>query len=256
MSTYFVTRQAGELIPCLDVFYIILHKFTPEKVEKRDYMISSPSPTQQPPDPDVQPAERQGRSTSIKQRPGQTPAAKFVKAIFRPLFKGIYYLLRGIRTHKLVTLGIVVLLLISVFATSFVLTRQMPFGIGQDQFDFHVNGKNGGGDLVKNWLYAVRDGNVTQLALLQKNINQPPDPNQLVNQFSQAKAHLTWKAINVISAYSESDTTVDSFVEVDLSASGPGGNSSALVIFHFVTLNSQGEFLINADVVSFRPTLR
>jgi len=219
-------------------------------------MISSPSPTQQPSDPDVKPEEKKVRSTPARRRTGQTPVALFVKAIFRPLFKGIYYLLRGIRNHKLVTLGIIVLLLISVFATSYFSTGLFPLGIGQDQFDFHVNGKNGGGDLVKNWLYAVRDGNVTQLALLQKNINQPPDPNQLVNQFSQAKAHLTWKAINVISTYSESDTTLDSFVEVDLSASGPGGNSSALVIFHFVTLNSQGEFLINADVVSFRPTLR
>ncbi len=218
-------------------------------------MISSPSPTQQPPDPDVKPAQRQVKATSTKQRPGQTPTAKFFKAIFRPIFKGIYYLLRGIRTHKIVTLGIVVLLLISVFATSYFSTGLLPFGIGNDQFNFHVNGKNGGGDLVKNWLYALRDGNVTQLSLLQKDISQPQDPTQLVSQFSQAKAHLTWKTINVISAYSESDTTVDSFVEVDLSATGPGGNTSGIVIFHFVTLSSQGELLLKADPIVFRAPL-
>ncbi len=219
-------------------------------------MISSPSPTQQPPDPDVKPAERQVKSASTKQRPGQTPTAKFFKTILRPIFKGIYYLLRGIRTHKIVTLGIVVLLLISVFATSYFSTGLLPFGIGNDQFNFHVNGKNGGGDLVKNWLYALRDGNVTQLSLLQKDISQPQDPTQLVSQFSQAKAHLTWKTINVISAFSESDTTVDSFVEVDLSATGPGGNTSGIVIFHFVTLSSQGTFLLRADPIAFRAPLR
>ena len=219
-------------------------------------MISSPSPTQQPPDPDVKPAEKKVRSTPARKRSGQAPAALFFKAIFRPIFKGIYYLLRGIRTNKLVTLGIVVLLLVSVFATSYFSTGLLPFGIGHDQFDFHINGKNGGGDLVKNWLYALRDGNVTQLSLLRKDISQPQDPNQLVSQFSQAKAHLTWKTINVISAYSESDTTVDSFVEVDLSATGPGGNTSGIVIFHFVTLSSQGEFLLKADPVVFRAPLR
>jgi hypothetical protein len=219
-------------------------------------MISSPSPTQQPPDPDVKPEEKKVRSTPARRRAGQTPAALFVKAIFRPIFKGIYYLLRGIRTHKLVTLAIVVLLLISVFATSYFSTGLLPFGIGHDQFDFHVNGKNGGGDLVKNWLYALRDGDVATLSLLQKDISQPQDPNQLVSQFSQAKAHLTWKTINVISAFSESDTTVDSFVEVDLSATGPGGNTSGIVIFHFTTLSSQGEFLLKADPIAFRAPLR
>ncbi len=193
-------------------------------------MISSPSPTQQPPDPDVKPAERQVKSASTRQRPGQTPTAKFFKTILRPIFKGIYYLLRGIRTHKLVTLGIVVLLLISVFATSYFSTGLLPFGIGNDQFNFHVNGKNGGGDLVKNWLYALRDGNVTQLSLLQKDISQPQDPTQLVSQFSQAKAHLT--------------------------STGPGGNTSGIVIFHFVTLSSQGTFLLKADPIAFRAPLR
>ena len=123
------------------------------------------------------------------------------------------------------------------------------------QFNFLVNGKNGGGDLVKNWLYALRDGDVATLSLLQKNISQPQDPNSLVSQFSQQKTHLTWKSIDVISVYSEADTTVDSFVEVNLSATGPGGNTSGIVIFHFETLSSQGEFLLKADPVAFRAPL-
>ncbi len=215
-------------------------------------MLSSPSPTQQPPERDVQPAEKKVGSTPARRRPGQSPAALFIKAIFHPIFKGIYYLLQTIRSHKLASLAIVVLLLISIAATSYFSTGQFPFGIGNDPFDFHVHGINGGGDLVQNWLYYLRNGEVTKMSWLQKDISQPPDPNQLVGQFSQARAHLNWKTINVIGVYSEADTTVDSFVEVDLSASGPGGNTSGMVIFHFVTVNSNGEHLIGVDIVSFR----
>ncbi len=82
------------------------------------------------------------------------------------------------------------------------------------------------------------------------------NPDQLVSQFSQTKAHLAWKSINVAGVYTESDTTVDSFVEVDLSATGPGGNVSGLMIWHFVTITQGGEFLLNVNLVDFRAPLR
>ena len=109
---------------------------------------------------------------------------------------------------------------------------------------------------MKNWLYSLRDGDSSTMSLIDKNISQPPNPDQLIGQFSQSKAHLTWKAINVTGVYSEADSTVDSFVEVDLSATGPGGNVSGIMIWHFVTLNQGREFLLNVNLVDFRAPLR
>jgi hypothetical protein len=216
----------------------------------------SPTPTQQPP---AQQSEQKKvvKSTPSRRRAGQTPLALFVKAIFRPIFKGLYYLLVGIRTHKLLTLGIVLLLLVSVSVTNFVAVGTFPFGIANDPFNFHVHGTSGGGDQVKNWLYALRDGNATQIALLDKDISQPPDPNQLISTYSQTQAHLSWRAINVIGAYTEGDTTVDSFVEVDLSANGPGGAVTGIMIWHFMTANlTTGPAILSVSLVQFRAPLQ
>ena len=213
----------------------------------------SPSPTQQPPE-QTTPESKKVEYTS-RQRAGQTPTARFFKAIFRPIFRGIYYLLRGMRNHKLVTFIMILLILGSAVAANYALTREGPFGIGNDPFNFHVKGGNGGGEQVQNWLYAMRDGNVAALNLLDKNMPSPPNVQQLVDQFSQPKGHLTWKTINVISAFQESDSTIDSFVEVDLSATGPAGNTSGYVIWHFETVSQNGGVLINATLVDFRAPL-
>jgi hypothetical protein len=215
-------------------------------------------PTQQPSDQEnpntTKP--REVKLTPARKRAGQTRTARFVKAIFRPFFKGIYYTLKFVRGHKLLSLGIIILLLASIAATDYFATGQLPYGVGSDPFDFHVRGTNGGGDIVKNWLYALRNGDASTLQLLDANISQPPDPNQLVSQFGQTKSR-TWKAINVISAYSESDTTIDSFVEVDFSANGPGGSTTGIVLFHFVTISQGGsEALLNAQPIDFRKPLQ
>lgn len=215
----------------------------------------SPSPTSPPPilpQPEQEP--KKVRSTPVR-RAGETPTALFVKSILRPIFKGLYYLLRGMRNHKLVTLLMLLLILGSATAVTYYETGQWPFGIGSDQFNFHVNGTNGGGDQVRNWLYALKDGNVVALSLLDKNMSQPPNPQQLVSQLSETQGHLTWKSINVLKAYQESDTTIDSFVEVDLSANGPGGAVSGYIIFHFVTIDQQGGILLSVSIVDFRPSL-
>jgi hypothetical protein len=213
----------------------------------------SPSPTQQPPENTT--PESKKVEYSSRQRAGQSPTAQFFKAIFRPIFRGIYYLLRGMRNHKLVTFIMILLILGSAIAANYALTSELPFGIGNDPFKFHVKGGNGGGEKVQNWLYAMRDGNVVVLQFLDKNMAQPPDVQQLVNQFSQPKGHLTWKAINVLSVFQESDSTIDSFVEVDLSATGPGGNTSGYLIWHFDTVSQNGGVLINATVVDYRAPL-
>jgi len=214
----------------------------------------SPSPTQRPPEQTTEPEPKKVEYTPRK-RAGQSPGALFVKGIFRPIFKGIYYLLRAIRNHKLVTFVMILLILGSAIAANFVVTGGWPFGIGNDQFNFHIHGTNGGGEQVQNWLYALRDGNTAQLALLDKNMSQPPDPQQLVTQFSQPQGHLNWKTITVLSVFQESDTTIDSFVEVDLSAPGPGGSVSAYIIWHFVTVSQNGGILISVNTVDFRPSL-
>ena len=213
----------------------------------------SPSPTQQPPEQPT-PEEKKVEYAS-RQRAGETPTARFVKGIFRPIFKGIYYLLRGMRNHKLVTFIMILLILGSAVGANYAVSGGWPFGIGNDPFNFHIKGSKGGGEQVQNWLYDMRDGNVIALQLLDKNMPQPPDVQQLVSQFSQPKGHLTWKTINVISVFQESDSTIDSFVQVDLSATGPGGNTSGYLIWHFITVSQNGGVLINATLVDFRASL-
>ncbi len=213
----------------------------------------SPSPTQQP--PEQTPSEARKIEYAPRQRAGQTPAARFIKAIFRPIFRGIYYLLRAMRNHKLITVLMIVLILGSAIVANYAITGEWPFGIGNDQFNIHVKGGNGGGEQVQNWLYAMRDGNVATLQLLDKDMSQPPNVQQLVSQFSQPQGHLTWKTITVLSVFQESDTTIDSFVEVDLSATGPAGNTSGYVIWHFETVSQNGGVLVNVSLVDFRAPL-
>lgn len=216
----------------------------------------SPTPTQQQPEQGPKPEQKKVISTPSRPRVGETPTALFVKAIFRPIFRGIYYLLRAIASHRLVTLIVLLLFLVSASVATYFTTGAFPLGIGNDQFNFHVHGTNGGGDQVKNWLYALRDGDATTISLLDKEMSQPPDPNQLVTQYSQPKAHLTWKNITVVGVYSESDSSIDSIVEIDLSATGPGGNTSGILIWHFVTLSQNGGVLLNVNLVDFRAPLQ
>ncbi|MBV9256987.1 MAG: hypothetical protein JO215_03100 [Ktedonobacteraceae bacterium] len=200
----------------------------------------SPSPTQPPSSPQV-PERAQLKSTPIRRRTGETPVALFVKAILRPIFKIFYYVIRGIRTHKLYTLLAIIFLIVGISTTMKIATGEFPFGIGSDPFNFQTNGGDGGGDHVKNWLYALRDGNATQMALIEQELTmtQPPDPNTLISQFSQPQGHVGWKSINVIGSYNESDTTTDSFVEVDISSHGPGGSVTGIMLWHFTTISGR-----------------
>ncbi len=214
----------------------------------------SPSPAQRPPEKTT-PEPKKVAYTSRK-RTGETPAALFVKGIFRPVFKGIYYLFRFMRNNKLVSFVMVLLILGSAIGAYIAVTKEGPFGIGNDQFNFHIHGTNGGGEQVQNWLYALRDGNIAQLAILDSRMPTPPaTPQQLVTQFSQPQGHLNWKTITVLSVFQESDTTIDSFVEVDLSAPGPGGNVNGYMIWHFETVSQNGGILVNVSIVDFRPSL-
>ncbi len=109
-------------------------------------------------------------------------------------------------------------------------------------------------------MYALRDGNLAALELLDKDMPQPPSAQQLqqyISQYSQAQGHLSWKAINVEGVAQQTDTSVDSFVEVDLSANGPGGPVGGYMIWHFVTVQGQtGEVLFSVALIDFRPSLQ
>lgn len=212
---------------------------------------SSPSPTQKPPEQSKQ-EKKVVRGTLAKRRAGQTPVALFVKALFRPIFKGLYYLLTAIRKHKLITLLVILLLFASSSIVNYIETGQAPFGIGYDQFNFQLHGGDGGGEKVKNWLYAVRDDDVTTINFLDSFISSPPDAQTLVSTYSQKLSHLSWRAINVVGKIQESDTTVDSLVEVDLSSFGPGGAVTGYALFHFVTVGQQGGVIVAIDVIPTR----
>jgi hypothetical protein len=217
-------------------------------------MITSPSPAQKPPEQSDQEQKKVIRGTLAKRRAGQTPLALFVKAVLRPLFKGLYYLLQAIRRHKLITLLVIVLLFVSSSLVSYFETGQAPFGIGYDQFNFHIHGTNGGGDQVRNWLYALRDDDATTLSFLDRFISSPPDPNQLTSDFSEKAAHLTWKNITVVGVSQETDTTIDSLVEVDLGTNGPGGSVSGYLLVHFVTVAQNDGIILGVDVLPVRPS--
>ncbi len=215
----------------------------------------SPSPTQPPQAPS--PERKEVKITPVRKRTGETPLALFIKALLRPIIKVFYYLIRAIRTHKLLTLVAILLLIASISATTYATTGSFPFGLGRDPFNFQVRG-NSGSDQIKNWLYALRDGDVTKLQLLEAGLSmqQPPDPTQLVNQYSQPQGHITWTSINVIGSYSQSDTTLDSFVSIDFTGSGPGGPTKGIMIWHFVTVPAAQGRLLTIDLVSFRPVLQ
>jgi hypothetical protein len=216
-------------------------------------MISSPSPTQQSPDGS---APKPVKNTPLRKRPGESPSAQLLKSIFRPFFKLFYYLLTGIRGHRIFTVIIILLLIASISVTSFLASGSWPFGVGSDQFNFHIRGGSGGGEVVKNWLYALRSGDTSTINLLDSDMSQPIDATtltQYVSDFSQTSAR-TWKTITVLKAYSQADNSVDSFVNIEYSADGPGGRTNAVALWHFVTIDQgQGrDYLLAVDLVGNR----
>jgi hypothetical protein len=238
------------------------------------HTMTSPSPTQASPTqapapiseykpvltpeqkPESTPEDKPVRATPLRKRIGETRTARIIKAILRPPIKVLYYLSTWIKKHKLPTLGIILLLLASVGTTTFLQTGEVTFSsIQRDPFNFSYYGGKGEGESVEKWLYALREGDSTILQLLAKDMTQPPDPGPYIDQFSESKAHLTWDTIKVITVNPEPDMTVDSFVQVQISAKGPGNTpTQGLLIWHFVTASINGrDLLLGVDLVSARP---
>jgi hypothetical protein len=195
-------------------------------------------------------------ATPAKRRIGETQGALVTKAILRPFFKFLYYLSSWIRTYKLASLGILLLLAISISATNYCITGELPFGVNHDPFDFPYDGGKGEGGLVKSWVYALQKGDITHLALLDQNIpqSQTTDPAQLASQYSETKAHLTWGTPDVIAVYQQPDSTIDSLVQIPLSTKTPGTPVKAILLIHFVTASVNGQnALLGVDVMPLRP---
>jgi hypothetical protein len=217
-------------------------------------------PTQRQPEQPQEPKPEQKKviSTPSRKRVGQTPAALFVKAIFRPIFKGLYYLLQGIRNHKLVALlAILIFIGTSILANSLV-TKTWPFSSNPDPVQSLTQRDKSSGDNVRNWLYALRDANAGLMTGYQQGLimSQPPNVSQLITAFSQSQGNVTWKDISVISVSSESDTTLDSFIQVNVTVPGRAGPTGAILIWHFVTLPQQAGRILFIDLVSFRQLLQ
>jgi hypothetical protein len=213
-------------------------------------------PTQQPEQPESE--QKKVIYTPRKKRAGQTPAALFVKAIFRPIFKGIYYILRGIRSHKLVSLLAILIFIGAAIVANAVVTKTWPFISTPDPVQSLTQRDQASGTNVRGWLYALRDGNASVMTGYQQGLimQTPPNVSQLVGAFSQSKANVVWKDISVLSVYSESDTTLDSFVKVNITVPGQAGPSGAILIWHFVTLPQQAGRILFIDLVSYRQLLQ
>ena len=60
----------------------------------------------------------------------------------------------------------------------------------------------------------------------------------------------------MLSVYSESDTTLDSFIKIDVTTPGQSGPTGGILLLHFVTLPQQSGRILEIDVVSSRQLLQ
>ena len=216
----------------------------------------SPSPTRQPPEAQAESAKKVS-STPARRRPVQSPGVRSVKSIFRPIFKGIYYLLQFIKGHKLITLAIILALLGSSAITSYVTTGSVPF-VTHDPLSPIAAYDQGSADHIRAWLSALQGGDVTALTALQASMvqtNTQPDPSSLVNRFGKQSGQ-TWLSIEVVGVHMGEagvDLGLDSFVEIDLSAGG--SNVSSVLLIHFTTVPAIGGQIFTIDVLNPRQTI-
>ncbi len=210
----------------------------------------SPSPTQQPPAP--QPEEKKASSTTVK-RPSQSPGARKAKNFFRPIIRALYYLITWIRKHFFLAIILLLLVGASSYATAYYETR------GFDPLHAITMRDQGSADHIRAWLYALRDGNVARLNALQANMLQTtiqPDAQSLVNRYGQPQTGQTWVSIEVAGVNNGADAGLDSFVEVDLSASGGGSTISSIVFIHFTTVPAVGGRIFAIDVTTPRSPIQ
>ncbi|GCF07471.1 hypothetical protein [Dictyobacter arantiisoli] len=230
-----------------------------------DLMI--PAPTQPPPTqivpaaPQIEtPNEERPKValTPARRRPGQTPLARTIKAIFRPVFKILYYIISWIRTHKLVSLLALALLIGSIVATSYFVGNNAPLA-SQDSMKSSVQKNTQISPDVQNWLLGLRDGKLNTMLEVEKamsTVHRPPDSSLYVLQFSEKYNQVKWTNVSVTSINAAPDGMIDTFIETDLTVTSTSSTSTStaptrlIVLWHFTTLANGQIYLI--DYVSAR----
>jgi hypothetical protein len=204
----------------------------------------SPSPTQ-PKVEQIGPAQytEPERKSVVLPPPAPKSAGQkrgsVIKAILRPILKTLYYIIRWIRTHKIAAFAAILLLLASIFATSYLVTGSVPLVSNSDSVRESVQNNPQLSDDVKNWLLALQNGDIDTMLSIQKSINpanRPTDSALYVLQFSEPHAQVKWTNVTVTSIKTAPDGLVDTYVEVDMTTPAQAsGATKAIVLWHFST---------------------
>ena len=205
----------------------------------------SPSPAQSPVDQRGPQLEAERRNASlpppVPERRGAKRRGSVIKAILRPILKALYYIIRWIRAHRIAALIAILLLLASIFATSYFVTGNAPIASNSNSVRDSIRNNPQLSDDVKAWLLALRDGNLDTMISVEKSINQstrPPDTALYLLQFSEPRAQVKWTNVTLSSIKTAPDGLVDSYVEVDMTPSPTvqaQGGTRTVVLWHFAT---------------------
>lgn len=226
----------------------------------------SPSPTQPPPvlpTPEAPPQQKPViQSTPAQKRLGETRGALLTKRILRPVFKFLYYCIQGIRRYKLFAFLGLILVVASIFATSYFATGQSTAANNSAAI------QNGNGtkvtipQSVQNWLMALQKGDIDTMLTIQKDLlaANKPDVATAVIRFSTTQG-TRWTGVKFVGfSQGAQDGTNDYFIEVDMTLqTATGATQNAVVLWHFTTVTlpaPRGEVLYAIDYVSERPLFK
>ncbi|GER87401.1 hypothetical protein KDW_15630 [Dictyobacter vulcani] len=218
-------------------------------------MIPTPRVAPLPPQAEQDTIEPAGVAlTPARNRIGQSRLALAIKALLRPIFKFLYYTIHWMQCNKLSTLLASLLLLASIFATTYFASGQLPFSSNSDNLQQSVQHNPAISSDVQAWLLALRAGDLNTMLAVQKSMDtsvRPPDSSLYVLQFSEKFAPVKWTNIAVTSMNKAPDGLIDTFIETDIStASNPNAANKSVVLWHFSTTPSGHIFLL--DYVSGR----
>lgn len=223
-----------------------------------------PSPTQPAPvqtashpQPTIPAQEMQVKtSTPARRRVGQTPLARILKAILRPVLKGLYYLISWIRKHFAIALAALLLLVASIVLTTYFVTGALPFANSTDTVQQNLKSSPQVSPDVVNWLVALRDADASTMLTLQKSIStstKQPDSSLYIMQFSEKYGQVKWTGANITSNKTGPDGLVDTFVQVNMTSTNTSSTSNGtklMSFWHFIT--APGGQILSIEYVSSR----
>jgi hypothetical protein len=219
-----------------------------------------PSPTQPPPVqtttplPQLTPPKVEQpvtREYHTRRRAGETPVARGIKAILRPILKLLYFILSWIKNHKIVALLALILLVGSVFLTSYFTTGfpAQPNAVQQNLTSTPQLSPN-----IAAWLGALQTGDGATMINMQKSISastKQPDSAIYILQFGEKQAQMKWTSASVDSIKPAADGAIDTFIEISMTSTASTTNGTKLLTFwHFVT--APGGQILQIENVSTR----